>query len=78
VLLTDGVSVAASAIEPPLVTGVRSDKDCRICLAQTSSTSPAALAENLLFRLAIPKPVKVQIADHRVLNNIALPRRIGL
>jgi hypothetical protein len=31
VLLTDGVSVAASAIEPPLVTGLRSDKDSRIC-----------------------------------------------
>jgi hypothetical protein len=89
VLLTDGVSVAASAIEPPLVTGVRSDKDCRICLAQASSTSPAALGEDLLSGLLFLSQSRGQIADdgllndlgysHEVLpNDIAPPTGIGL
>jgi len=48
VLLSEDVSVAAPAIESALVTGLRSDKDCRTCPAQGTSRSPAALGENLL------------------------------
>jgi hypothetical protein len=70
VLLTEAVSVAASAIEPPLVTGLRSDKDCRICLAQASSTSPAALGENLLSGLLFLSQSRGQIADEGLLNDI--------
>jgi hypothetical protein len=76
VLLTEAVSVAAPAIQPPLVTGLRGDKDCRIWLAQASSTSPSALGENLLS--AIPKTVKGQIAEDGLLNDIAPPTGIGL
>jgi hypothetical protein len=70
VLLTEAVSVAASAIEPPLVTGLRSDKDCRICLAQASSTSPAVLGENLLSGLLFLRQSRGQIADEGLLNDI--------
>src|SRR6266403_2215886 len=70
VVLTEAVSVAASAIEPPLVTGLRSDKDCRICLAQTSSTSSAALGENLLSALLFLRQSRGQIADDGLLNDI--------
>jgi hypothetical protein len=59
-----------------LVTGLRGDKDCRIWLAQASSTSPSALGENLLS--AIPKTVKGQIAEDGLLNDIAPPTGIGL
>jgi len=89
VLPPEAVSVAASAIEPPLVTGLRSDKDCRICLAQASSTSPAALGEDLLSGLLFLSQSRGQIADdgllndlgysHKVLpNDIAPPPGIGL
>ena len=70
VLLTEAVSVAASAIEPPLVTGLRSDKDCRICLAQASSTSPVALGENLHPGLLFLRQSRGQIADEGLLNDI--------
>jgi hypothetical protein len=57
VLLSETVSVAAPAIEPPLATGLRNDKDFRICPTQPSSTSPAALGRKSAFRLAIPKKI---------------------
>ena len=69
-LLTEAVSVAASAIELPLVTGLRSDKDCRICLAQASSTSPVALGENLHPGLLFLRQSRGQIADEGLLNDI--------
>ena len=69
-LLTEAVSVAASAIEPPLVIGLRSDKDCRICLAQASATSPAALGENLHPGLLFLRQSRGQVADEGLLNDI--------
>jgi hypothetical protein len=69
-LLTEAVSVAAPAIEPPLVTGLRSDKDCRICLAQASSTSPAALGENLLSASLFLSQSRGQIADDGLPNDL--------
>ena len=70
VLLTEAVSVAASAIEPPLVIGLRSDKDCRICLAQASATSSAALGENLHPGLLFLRQSRGQVADEGLLNDI--------
>ena len=70
VLLAEAVSVAPSAIEPPLVTDLRSDKHYRICLAQASSTSPAALGENLLSGLLFLSQSRRQIADDGLLNNL--------
>jgi hypothetical protein len=88
-ILSETVSVAAPAIEPPLVTGLGSDKDCRIYLPQASSTWPAALGENLLSDLLFLRQSRGKIADdgllndivyrHEVLpNDIAPPTGIGL
>jgi hypothetical protein len=89
VLLSETVSLAAPAIEPPLVTGLGSDKDWRICLPQASSTWPAALGDNLLSDLLFFRQSRGKIADdgllndivyrHEVLpNDIAPPTGIGL
>jgi hypothetical protein len=75
-VFTEAVSIAASAIEPPLVTGLRSDKDCRICLTQASSTSPAALGENLLSGFLSLSQSKGQIADDGLLNDIVYRREV--